>query len=100
MEPMWLQVQQITDLIKSIVDGNESFANGAKRIEIDLELNILFFFSKGYHFLGHSQGALLLRSIIMTWNEHMVDQFVTMAGLHLGEYVSLKEIKRVSKWQM
>ncbi len=45
-------------------------------------------FANGYHFLGHSQGGLMLRSVIQSMDDHNVNTFVSMAGVQLGMYVS------------
>jgi palmitoyl-protein thioesterase len=42
-------------------------------------------FAKGFHLIGHSQGAVLARSVLQTrsWN---VSTFVSLAGVHGGFY--------------
>jgi len=67
MLPMWSQIKGLTRLINTIVSENESF-------------------SDGYHFIGHSQGALLLRSFIQLSDNHSVEHFISMAGVHQGIY--------------
>eukprot|EP01133_Synstelium_polycarpum_P013687 gene13687-16124_t len=61
--------QQVFDtytLIDSIVSNNDSFKDG-------------------FHVIGHSQGALLLRSVIELYG-FKVDNFVSLAGIHMGVY--------------
>ena len=66
MKPMWKQVNETTELIKSLIAANASV------------------FSNGYHFLGHSQGGLMMRSVIQNFDDHNVHTFVSMAGVQLG----------------
>jgi palmitoyl-protein thioesterase len=64
--PLWEQVPQIANLIQSTV-SNQSFA-------------------QGYHFLGHSQGGLLMRVMLEVIDNHQVDTFVSLAGVQFGIY--------------
>ncbi|KAH3767338.1 palmitoyl-protein thioesterase 2 [Pelomyxa schiedti] len=65
-KPLWVQLGEIADLISSIVDGNESFA-------------------EGYHWIGHSQGGLIMRCLLEQMDHH-VDQYVSYAGVQGGYY--------------
>jgi len=61
-------VSQVKDLIrylKNATEGNPAYSNG-------------------YHLIGHSQGALLLRGLISMWDEHKVHTFISLAGPHQG----------------
>jgi len=64
--PLWEQVPEIAQLIQTTV-SNDSF-------------------SQGYHFLGHSQGGLLMRVMLEVIDNHQVDTFVSMAGVQYGIY--------------
>jgi Palmitoyl protein thioesterase len=66
MKPMWTQVNETTALIQSLIAANQSI------------------FASGYHFLGHSQGGLMMRSVIQNFDNHNVHTFVSMAGVQLG----------------
>ena len=70
MKPMWGQLADIQALIETTVADNATFAGG-------------------YHFLGHSQGGLILRCILQTWSGHQVENFVSMAGIQQGMYARL-----------
>jgi hypothetical protein len=63
---MWTQVNETTALIQSLIAANQSI------------------FASGYHFLGHSQGGLMMRSVIQNFDDHNVHTFVSMAGVQLG----------------
>lgn len=63
---LWEQLPQIQELIESIVANNESFADG-------------------YHWIGHSQGGLIMRCLLETM-DHNVDQFLSLAGVQGGFY--------------
>jgi len=73
MKPMWGQLADIQALIETTVADNATFAGG-------------------YHFLGHSQGGLILRCILQTWSGHQVENFVSMAGIQQGIYGAYAEI--------
>lgn len=65
---MWRQLEVISEYIRGIVSDNSSFADG-------------------YHWIGHSQGGLIMRCLLETMDDHDVDQFVSMAGVQAGLYV-------------
>eukprot|EP01133_Synstelium_polycarpum_P004214 gene4214-4910_t len=60
------QVYDTYMLIDEIVSNNESFADG-------------------FHVIGHSQGALILRSVVEMYG-FKVDSFISLAGIHMGLY--------------
>ncbi|EGG17218.1 palmitoyl-protein thioesterase 2 [Cavenderia fasciculata] len=60
------QIYDVYQLIQNITKNNESFANG-------------------YHLVGHSQGALILRSVVELYGLP-VNTFVSLAGVHMGIY--------------
>jgi len=60
------QIYDINQLIQGITANNESF-------------------SQGFHVIAHSQGALLMRSIMQMYGLN-VDNFVSLAGIHNGIY--------------
>jgi len=65
--PLWEQVTQVSQLILDTVSNDTSFGDG-------------------YHFLGHSQGGLLLRTMLEVLDNHNVDTFVSLAGIQFGIY--------------
>ncbi|KYQ93472.1 palmitoyl-protein thioesterase 2 [Tieghemostelium lacteum] len=65
-KPMYTQVYDIYQLILTITNGNSTF-------------------DEGYHLIGHSQGALILRSIIEMFGLP-VENFISLAGMHQGVY--------------
>jgi len=65
--PLVEQVPKLIDKIRAIVKGDSRF-------------------SAGYHFLGHSQGGLLLRIICEEMDDHKVAALVTMAGVQEGVF--------------
>jgi len=66
-KPMWIQLSELETKIRGIVKGNSSFANG-------------------YHLIGHSQGGLMMRSLIEDMDDHNVDTFLSVAGVQGGYY--------------
>jgi len=43
-------------------------------------------FSAGYHLIGHSQGAVLLRCVIQSMADHRTKNFISLAGPQMGVY--------------
>ncbi|EFA12062.1 Lysosomal thioesterase PPT2 homolog-like Protein [Tribolium castaneum] len=64
LENMWYQVQQLGQ---------------------DL-LNVSSQHPEGIHLLGYSQGALLSRTILQTFNNHNVHNFISLSGPQAGQY--------------
>ena len=67
INPMWVQVNGVREYIQNLIENNSSFANG-------------------FHVIGHSQGSLVMRSVIETWPNHTIVNYISLAGPHLGEY--------------
>ncbi|KAM9995783.1 hypothetical protein ACTFIY_001977 [Dictyostelium cf. discoideum] len=65
-KPMFTQINDIYLLMTSILENNSSFANG-------------------FHIIAHSQGALLMRSLVEMYG-FKVDNFISLAGVHNGVY--------------
>eukprot|EP01132_Coremiostelium_polycephalum_P001954 gene1954-2391_t len=66
-KPMFKQIYDVYQLIESIIAQNqESFADG-------------------FHVIGHSQGALLMRSIHEMYGLN-IDNFISLAGVQMGVY--------------
>ncbi|EGC31144.1 hypothetical protein DICPUDRAFT_157031 [Dictyostelium purpureum] len=63
---MFKQVNDVYQAINDIVQHNNAFDNG-------------------FHVIGHSQGALTLRSITEIYGLN-IDNFVSLAGVHMGIY--------------
>ncbi|EFA77627.1 palmitoyl-protein thioesterase 2 [Heterostelium album PN500] len=63
---MAMQVYQVYQAINSLVSNNASFDGG-------------------YHLIGHAQGALVLRSVVEMFGLE-VDNFISLAGVHMGVY--------------
>lgn len=57
-------------------------------------------YADGYHFVCKSQGAMTCRVVLETWNEHRVENFVSLAGPQSGVYGSayFESIKYLPKW--
>ena len=70
--PMWIQLPQVVSLIRQVISNNSKLFEG------------------GYHFVGHSQGGLMLRCVIEEMDDHKVQHFVSLAGVQQGYYVSSK----------
>jgi len=65
--PLWEQATGISSLISQIVASNDSFRDG-------------------YHFLGHSQGGLMMRVMLEVMDNLQVDTYVSLAGVQYGIY--------------
>lgn len=44
-------------------------------------------FADGYHFLGHSQGGLIMRSMLELFDDHKVENFISLAGVQNGKFI-------------
>eukprot|EP01107_Rhizomastix_libera_P012587 TRINITY_DN3189_c2_g1_i1.p1 TRINITY_DN3189_c2_g1~~TRINITY_DN3189_c2_g1_i1.p1 ORF type:complete len:224 (+),score=41.77 TRINITY_DN3189_c2_g1_i1:167-838(+) len=64
---MWTQLEDLIASIRSLADNSSLYDNG-------------------YHIVAHSQGGLLSRAAIQTMDDHKVRNFVSLAGVQLGEY--------------
>lgn len=65
---LYLQIQDIQNEIRKIIKNN------------------IQLFSNGFHFVGHSQGALLARSVIEESSDFIIKNFISLAGVQNGEY--------------
>lgn len=61
----------------------------AQQIGQDL-LNISSKHPEGIHLLGYSQGALLSRTILQSFPNHNVQNFISLSGPQAGQYGSTK----------
>ena len=65
---LYIQIQDIQNEIRKIIlDHPQQFKNG-------------------FHFIAHSQGALLARSVIEESNDFIIKNFISLAGVQYGEY--------------
>lgn len=44
-------------------------------------------FKNGFHFVGHSQGGLLARTVIEESDDFQIKHFLSLAGVQAGEFV-------------
>ena len=63
-----IQIQEIQELIRYIIKEHS------------------YEFKKGFHFVGHSQGGLLSRSVIEESTDFIIKNYISLAGIQNGEY--------------
>jgi hypothetical protein len=78
---LWRQVNHIRDYVQNLVETNSSF-------------------SDGFHWIGHSQGSLITRSVIETWPNHTVVNYISLAGPHMGEYGDVGPFLKHEAWRV
>jgi len=66
--PLWEQIDSISATIYEFIDENKEA------------------FQDGFHLLCHSQGTLICRGLIETNANFGVENFVSLAGVHMGQY--------------
>jgi len=49
-------------------------------------------FKDGFHFIGHSQGGLISRSVIEESTDFIIKNYISLAGVQNGEYGNCEEI--------
>lgn len=62
--PMWKQVETL----KAIIMSDPHLQNTT------------------FHFIGHSQGGMLGRALIESWEDHNIDTFITLSSPLMGQY--------------
>eukprot|EP01121_Diplochlamys_sp_Union-15-3_P010003 TRINITY_DN2760_c0_g1_i2.p1 TRINITY_DN2760_c0_g1~~TRINITY_DN2760_c0_g1_i2.p1 ORF type:complete len:304 (+),score=42.10 TRINITY_DN2760_c0_g1_i2:29-913(+) len=74
MTALWKQLPKIIELVRNVTSSSE--------------------FDDGYHIIGHSQGGLLTRCVAESMPEHKIENLISMAGVHYGQY----GLAAVNKW--
>lgn len=62
------QIKEVQELIRQIINEHQDE------------------FKNGFHFIGHSQGGLLSRSVIEESTDFVIKNYISLAGVQNGEY--------------